>query len=192
MRLWLPTGEPADVTVRGLDRQQWRDLLEKHPPRNADEAFNEDTFPPALIAACTGLAGAEQWWEESPVDAAEDLFTECLRLSNPGSWAWASRALSRDGRLAAEVALATSMGIPHSAFLAWPDRDQDLALAQHAREGDHCPGCGVPEAAMQDPTAAEPVTRRCLHCQAKASAIENIPAEMRGFVHVFVVPSGGV
>lgn len=38
--------------VRSLSRVDYRNLLDAHPPRNDDEDWNEETFPPALIAAC--------------------------------------------------------------------------------------------------------------------------------------------
>ena len=194
MRVWLPTGEPADITVHGLTRPQWTALLDGHPPRDGETGWNEDTFPPALIAACTGfpVADAATWWQESPEDAAEAVFAECLRLAVPGSWEWAKRLLARNPRRLAEVELCNHMGIAHSVFLTWVGDDQDLALAAHEVNRDHCPGCGVPEAAMGDPEAAELVIRPCLHCQARAARLDDIPADRRGYVHVFVVPTGGV
>lgn len=194
MRVWLPTGEPADITVRGLTRPQWTTLLDSHPPRDGETGWNEDTFPPALIAACTSFtaADAESWWIETPEDAAEALFAECLRQSVPGSWEWARRLLKRNPRRMAEVELCNHAGIPLSEFLTWPADDQDLALAAHEVGRDHCPGCGVPTAAMEDPEAAEVVKRPCLHCMARAAVQDDIPADQRGHVHVFVVPAGGV
>ena len=37
-------------------------------------------------------------------------------------------------------------GIPLSRFLAWPQSDQDAALAWQAREATRCPSCGTHEA----------------------------------------------
>ena len=36
-------------------------------------------------------------------------------------------------------------GIPLSVFLAWPEDDQQAALAWQAREQARCPGCGTHE-----------------------------------------------
>ena len=193
MRVWLPDGTGADITVTGLSRADWSVLLQEHPPREGEEAWNEATFAPALIAACTGftIGEATVFWDESPIDAAEDLFSECLRTSNPGSYEWAVRRLRRNGRLAAEVALCVQMGLPHSVFTAWSDRDQDLALASASLERDHCPGCGAPEAAMSDPSKADVIVRTCWMCQARDAQLEAIPPEQRSHTHVMVVPAGG-
>ncbi|QZN86877.1 hypothetical protein [Cellulomonas sp. C5510] len=188
MRYWAPDGAPHDVTVRGLGRARWAALLDKHPPRDGEDQWNEDTFPPALIAECTGrpLVEVTSWWDESTADAAEELLGECLRVAYPGSIEWAVRLLRRNPRRLMEVRCASRIGVSHSAFLAFPPDDQDLAMAEMQIVGDVCPGCGVPSDAMQNPAAAEVKYRRCMHCQAKAEATAAIPEPERPFVHVYL------
>lgn len=45
------------LRFQGLERQQLKDLMAKHPPSEEEEAngseWDEDTFPPALIAAAS-------------------------------------------------------------------------------------------------------------------------------------------
>lgn len=188
MRYWAPDGTPRDVTVRGLTRARWAQLLDKHPPREGEEQWNEDTFPPALIAECTGLPLNEvtTWWDESTADAAEELLGECLRVAYPGSIEWAVRLLRRNSRRLLEVRAAARLGLGWSAFTTLPADDQDLVMAEMQIAADVCPNCGVPSDGMQDPTAATVAYRRCLHCQAKAEASAAIPENERGFVHVYL------
>jgi hypothetical protein len=42
----------ATFRFRALGKAAYSDLLAAHPARSADEAWNADTLPPALIAAC--------------------------------------------------------------------------------------------------------------------------------------------
>lgn len=193
MRVWRGDGTPVDVTVTGLSRTDWSILVQEHPPRPGEQLWCEDTFPPALIAACTSktVAEATEWWDESPTDAAEEMFSECLRVSSPGQFDWAVRRLRRNSRLASEVSLCVQMGIAHSVFCGWSGRDQDLALASALIARDCCPGCGAPEAAMSNPARAEIKVKACLMCQGKAATSDAIPESERGHTHVFVIPVGG-
>ena len=122
------------------------------------------------------VATAAEWWDEWPTDAAEDLFGRCVAL-NITSIEWARRRLNRDPRLAAEVAYCAGHGLPHSMFLTWAERDQDLALAHAVRAADRCPGCGVPADLMGVVGAFTVVSRPCVQCELKAQVEATIPPE---------------
>ncbi|HEY8881939.1 MAG TPA: hypothetical protein VIM47_00915 [Dermatophilaceae bacterium] len=204
-------GDDGTITVAlaALDRPGFDALVEAHPPTRAKDLWQEATFAPALIAASVtswsvgwadedphqlgriDVATARTWWDDWPVDAAEDLFTRCVNL-NITSIEWARRRLDRDPRLAAEVAYCAGAGIPHSAFLGWAERDQDLALADKVRAADRCPGCNVPADLMGDPEAFEVVSQACVHCEAKALAEASIPAEHRHRYHHHLKATGHV
>jgi len=189
-------GDDGTVTVRlaAMGRAPFDELVEAHPPVKDRDLWLEDTFAPALIAASVTWWSQESdahghgacddvdegtatcWWNEWPTDAAEDLFARCVAL-NITSIEWARRRLDRDPRLAAEVGYCADHGIPHSAFLSWSERDQDLALAHEVRAADRCPGCGVPAALMGTPEAFTVVSRPCVHCEAKAQVEASIPPE---------------
>lgn len=181
-------GESVDLSVRGVSRSTWTLLLDGHPGRGG--TWDQDTLPPALIAACTDLSAeqAQDAWDEWPATDAEALFTTCLQASMPRSWRWALDRFKADGRLALEVRVAAEMGIPHSVFIGWSDRDQDLALASAELTAARCPGCGAPEEAMTDPSKAEVVVKACWMCRAKAATQDSIPEGERGHTHVMVVP----
>lgn len=190
-------GGETRLPISGLDRLAYDRLLAGHPPRPREKSlWNEATFPPALIAACTGqsLAETELLWERGEVDEAEEILEACVRLSAPGSWEWAKRRLLRDPRLRLELRFCGKAGVSHSHFLGGPrlftDDDQDLALASLDLDLDRCPGeCGVPTAAMNDPDAASVEQLTCIHCEQLEIARKSIPPEERDRVHVFVVPA---
>jgi hypothetical protein len=185
-------GDDGAITVAlaAMGRAPFDELVEAHPPVKDRDLWFEDTFAPALIAASVarwtdendtiraGLdaADASDWWNEWPTDAAEDLFGRCVAL-NITSIEWARRRLDRDPRLAAEVGYCATHGVPHSVFLSWAERDQDLALAHDVRAADRCPGCGVPAALMNDIDAFTVVSRGCVHCDAMKHAGDSIPPE---------------
>lgn len=187
--------EAVDVPVTGLTREAWAELVDAHPPRpkSSDRAWNEDTFPPALIAACTGAAphSAALWWDEAPEGDAWDLFEECLRKSTPGSVEWAVARLRRNPRRRAEVEAAVRLGIPPSEFLRWPNRDQDLVIALAELEADVCPGCGVPNAERENVAAYTTKLVRCVHCKQEHEARADIPDDSRAFVRAKLVPNEG-
>lgn len=65
------------------------------------------------------------------------------------------------------------LGIPHSAFLAWDEDDQDLALAWNLYRASGCPQCGLHDDEWRDergrdvnPPPYEVVTLRCAWCKA--------------------------
>lgn len=189
-------GESLHLTVTGLDRLAFDQLVEDHAPRPGEDLlWNDATFPPELIAACTGrsLAWAEHFWHASEVDEAEDVFEVCLRQSGPGLWTWATWRLQRDPRVRLELRLCNKAGISHSHFLGgprvWTERDRDLALAALELDLDRCPGCGVAREDMQDPDAAEIVQDSCVHCELKAHMWNAIPEAERDRVHLMVVPA---
>lgn len=187
-------GRRQKINVRRLSRKEWSSLILNHGPRAGtnDRVWNTHDFPPALIAASTGIdvATARRWWNDAPEDESNGLFETCLRLSSPGSADWAVRALSTNSRLLAEVQAAARLGIPHSTFVAWSVEDQDLAIALGLAENDRCPGgCGVTRAEMQDPTAYKVVTSRCVWCQQLNAAREEMAAEDRSHRHVTLIPN---
>lgn len=51
--------------------------------------------------------------------------------------------IAADVRLRDELALCHKHGIPHGDFLAWPELDQDKAIAYQAFERSICKGCGT-------------------------------------------------
>ena len=200
-------GDDGTVTVRlaAMGRAPFDELVEAHPPVKDRDLWLEDTFAPALIAAsvtswsqeCAGdvqgtysqgtydgvdVGTATDWWDEWPTDAAEDLFGRCVAL-NISSIEWARRRLDRDPRLAAEVGYCADHGLPHSAFLSWSERDQDLALAHEVRAADRCPGCGVPAHLMGVAGAFTVVSRGCVQCELKAQVEATIPPDQAHRYH---------
>lgn len=188
-----PAGDAVVLTVAGLEPAAYAALVDAHPPGRGDPPglpWSEATFPPALIAASTGLApeADAQLWDEGTPDVAEPLLELCLELSSPGSVDWALRRLAGDDRLALELDYCGPRGIAHSQFLTWPDRDRDLALAWLLARAGRCPGCGTPTADMGDPLAAEFEFRRCEVCSLKAEIEKGIPDAERGHIHLFIRP----
>jgi len=173
------------VPVRGLSRKEWAQVCYTAP-------LDDESFPPALIAACTGmtLEAAQFAWDEWPTLTAEGLFDKCLELSQPGTWDWAKQALLSHSRLMIELTVCETYSIPHSVFLEWPDTDQDLAIAAFMERKDHCPGCGAPSEAMDNPTLAKITARRCLKCVELKGVRDSIPESERSFNHLNVVRSG--
>lgn len=53
------------------------------------------------------------------------------------------KRLSRDPLFRARMAYCGPKGIALSAFLAWPQADQDAALAWQSHEALRCPSCGT-------------------------------------------------
>ena len=47
-------GASVDIAVRQISRLAWARLRDAHPSARGG-LWDEDTFPPALIAACTGF-----------------------------------------------------------------------------------------------------------------------------------------
>lgn len=187
-------GPGGVVRVEGLDRFEFDVLLEKHPARDGEQMpWNDVTFPPELLARCCGwtLQDAVNFWNDTPVDEAEDVFEVAVRLSAPGSWAWATRRLLQDPRLRMELRLCNQAGIDIEDFHRRSERSQDLALASYVLDLDRCPGCGVPSAGMTEEDAASVQVLSCVHCDARAAVQQDIPDEARDRVHVVVVPVGG-
>lgn len=196
-RVVLTDGDGDDhvVTVTGLARDEWAKVLDAHQPRpkSTDTAWNEATFPPALIARCTGLSVAlvTSWWQETPPDASDVVFEACLRQSDTGNVEWAIRRLRSNPRILLEVRAATRAGLPRGEFLQWSGEDQDFLIAWTSIENDMCPGgCGVARADMQNPTAYTAVKSKCLWCQQLELTRESIPAEDRGHTHATLISKG--
>lgn len=195
VRIAGPDDAPLTVIIKRLDRPRWSELVAAHPPRQgtSDRLWNEVSFPPALIAASTGLTVDETraWWEDTPELDGNDLYEACLRLSSPGTVEWAVRRLKGNSRLMAEVQASMRAGISHAQFLEWPDDSQDLAIALSIVENDRCPGgCGASRTEMQNPLAFTVGTTRCVWCQQLEVEREKIRAEDRGHRHVILLPKG--
>lgn len=185
-------GEPDRVLlVSPLDPIAYAALVDGHPPDRSDPpglGWSQQTFPPALIAACTGadVADADRAWRTWPADVVESLLELCLELCSPGSIDWALRRLDDDARLALELEYCAPRGVAHDVFLGWARRSQDLALAWTVRRADRCPGCGVPTADMDDPLAAEVDLRRCETCGHRKQVTGSVPEDERDTIHAFV------
>lgn len=188
-------GEPIKVIVNGVDRVTWSAILDAHPPREGtdDVRWNSVTFPPALIAACTGtpLVEARQMWEDLPQEDGDALFDECLRRSSPVLVDWAVRRLQQNPRTRAEVRAAMQLGISRTEFLTWPEDDQDYVIAAMLMEANVCPGgCGTPLDKIKDPTAYKTRSYECRQCMILDSAREMVPKDARSYVHVVLEPIG--
>jgi len=195
-------GDDGTITVRlaSIGRVAFDELVEAHPPVKGRDLWLEATFAPALIAASVtswsdeedqprdrvDVPTATDWWNEWPIDAGEDLFRRCVAL-NITSIEWARRRLNRDPRLAAEVGYCAAHGIPHTQFLSWSERDQDLALAYEVRAADRCPGCGVPADLMGAVGAFTVVSRPCVQCELKAQVEATIPPDQSHRYHHHLV-----
>lgn len=208
--------DDSRVTLAPLADGEWARLVDEHPPREGVDRgpVNEDTFPAALIAASiVGMesgdyethvgpylqttfkageyqpAAAADLYDNGPVDAAEDLYETCLRLSAPKPLTWAVRRLQRDERLALEVAYCADHGLDPDVFAVWSQRSRDLVLAHYTTSRTRCPGCGVAWDAMHDLDAAVVEQRECFHCEARNAADAAVPEAAKPRVHTFVVPT---
>lgn len=180
----VATGESTrSVSVTGATRAQWRHLLNHHDQ-------DDDAFAVALIAVCCGLGDDDAWevWDETPPAVSDVLLRDCLDQSKPRDLDWAIDRLAADWRLAEELRACQVHGVSHDEFLAWSEDAQDLAVASVIKSRDHCPGCGVPSDAMEDPQAARVEAVPCVHCQALAARRDSLPPEVRDHIHLMVVP----
>lgn len=67
------------------------------------------------------------------------------------------------------------LGIPHSAFLDWPDEDQDKALAYVREKATICTGCGTRQVEWdEDRFAYVSDSRQCPGCELLAMEQDNI------------------
>lgn len=173
---------PESVVVRPISRAQWAALRDEYP------LTDDDGFPQALIAACTGMSlfDAQIAWDEWPTIEAEELFDRCLEVAQPEGWEWARERLINDPRLMAEMLVCQEYRIPRSQFLAWSEEDQDFALAAYFETQDKCPGCGGPGEAMENANLAEIVSKRCWKCVELATVRKDMPERDQGVVHLTV------
>lgn len=73
------------------------------------------------------------------------------------------------------MAYCAPKGIPLTVFLAWPQADQDAALAWQAHESARCAGCGThPDDWDGDPRAWVAEPHRCQGCRAAEEAHANL------------------
>ena len=181
---WDTDGDGGRLAVRALARTVWDDLVDRHPagPRSP-VPWDPATFLPALVAASTGLDLADAAGLVDDVDLGGPVVDACLQASAPTPGEWARLRRARDPLLTAEVAYCSSVGVPHSVFLGWAQRDRDLALAHADLQADRCPGCGAPGADRDDPTAWVPTAVSCPHCQALDAFREQIPELARPYTH---------
>lgn len=181
---------PLEIEVTGLDRQSFRVLVDAHLPRPEDEAlWNEYTFPPALIAACTALTkrAALEAYLEWPELEAEMLFVECLAKCLSSSLAGPRALLRRNPRRALELRASMQMGIPLSKFLGWPEADQDLVLAALDEDANRC-SCGAPMEDTKKIGRFRVEYRTCSVCRMRDDAQQEIPSEQRAYTHVEMIP----
>lgn len=191
-------GGVVTLTVQGLDRAAWADLIHQHPTTDPRHRWDPGALYPALVLRCVtdpvlDLATAAQMVDDP--DIGTDLVDLCLRLTEPAGLDWARRRLDTDARLFAEVGAAVRMGIGHHQLTGWPIESQDLALAWIAIEAENkhrltCPGCGVPRSDMTKPMAWEPDLLRCAHCDTLETARRGISEENRHREHIVLVPAG--
>lgn len=85
------------------------------------------------------------------------------------------------------MAICEKYKVNHSAFLDWPEEDQDLAIAQHLRELDHCPRCHTSESKWQkNRFAYKPEVRRCRGCEMRQLQEDDLQTQ-KGTAGMFVV-----
>jgi hypothetical protein len=97
-----------------------------------------------------------------------------------------------------EMEYCAPLGIPHSQFLRWSTDDQDKAMAYEVYKRTVCHKCGtIPEDWIDHETGRElddppfePVTRYCQGCATMEDAREEIPADRRSLITVFLVRAG--
>lgn len=169
---------PREVAVTGMSRAHWSAWGDE-----TDEVARER----ALIVACTDL-DPDEVMDEWPTNASDVLLAECERLSTP-AWQWATTRIKGDPYLSLTLALCQEMGVPHSTFTAWPDRDQDLALARYVIAQDRCPGCSAPTHAQRNPAGFEIEQVECLICWQLEDVRSRIPDGKASRTHLSVIPA---
>lgn len=75
------------LRLRAIPSVEMEALIAKHPaPKDSDDAWNVETFRPALIAACVDGDMTEQDWAEflsgSPLGEVRELFSAALRIND--------------------------------------------------------------------------------------------------------------
>lgn len=139
-----------------LSRQQWADLRFAHPCR--DLANPTDEFAQALI---TATGGDPDVWVTGGTTDALTAYREALAC-RPG-FEEAARLLEVAPEVEVEVRVCLDAGIPYSAFLAWDERSQDLALAAAVKRANTCP-VGHPRDAMGNPDLVNVTRVYCAVC----------------------------
>ena len=87
----VPVGDDhADLRFRSIPRPDYRRLLDEHPPVDEADNWNEDTFPPALIAACAveppfTLDEATELWNTWDAGDAGQVFMAVWALNERSS-----------------------------------------------------------------------------------------------------------
>lgn len=182
-------GDGDVIEITPLARPAFARLLDAHPAPADSDGLWAETFPPALIAACTGFTVEEatEWWDETTSDSALILFEECHRACYPGSYDAAVHVLRTNERRLLEVRAAMRAGISYDAFMEWSPRSQDMALAFMTIEADVCAGCGVPKGDVMDRGAWKPDVYACVHCRNMDATRDKISDEDRGSTHVRLV-----
>lgn len=83
--------EAVRFRFRELPRVEWERLVRAHPPRQEDTevgaAWNADTFPPAVLAACAAdpemtPETAQRLWDEWPLGEVRRLWQACLTVNS--------------------------------------------------------------------------------------------------------------
>jgi len=152
------------VTAR-VSRRQWAELRFAHP--GVDPTDPTDEFAVELL----NLADEDpDVWETGSEADALHAYERALRVALP-DYTWASEALDEDENLAVEVSVCNELGISHDAFLDWPARSQDLAIAAAIRSRNTC-HAGHPREAMTDPSLMQIKREHCATC-ARAEEFED-------------------
>lgn len=74
--------------------------------------------------------------------------------------------ITRDRRLAEELAYCVPLGLPHSEFLSWEEDDQDKAIAYLRDKALACNSCGTRESEWEGDSFAFVVSSRvCKGCE---------------------------
>jgi|GEM_PF-3043852 len=140
-----------------VSRRQWAELRFAHP--GVDPTDPTDEFAVDLLA----LAGQDpDVWETGTESEALAAYETALTRAAP-DYRWALEALDEDANLAVEVSVCNELGISHDAFLDWPARSQDLAIASAIQSRNTC-HAGHPRAAMTDPSLMRIKREYCATC----------------------------
>jgi hypothetical protein len=97
--------------------------------------------------------------------------------------------IEADALLQERLAYTVPSRIPLSQFLAWPEQDQDLALAYLRSQRRKCPSCGIEPSRVE---GAEPeliatwAVRQC--CSDMETKQKQIPEDKRSVAHLYWMP----
>jgi hypothetical protein len=94
-----------------------------------------------------------------------------------------------DQRLRDELAYCVPKALPHSRFLAWPDDDQDKALAYERAMRSVCARCGTRPAEWEaDSFAYVGQSYACPGCEIRVQEQQNLPDGAAEYTAVYLAP----